>query len=418
MSHDPLESAAVQRGLILVQQRLFAEAKGYLQQAVAENPQDSLALGLLATCHYHFDGERALALTTIERALALAPLDPNYHALRACILNSLQRPRQALQSAAQALQLDPACDLALTAESAAHLQLENWPEAERAARRALEIDPDDSDANNLLAEALRIQGRKADTAAQIQSRLARDPLDPWTHSTAGWAALQSGDRSRAEGHFVEALRLDPNLDAARSGLIEAFKARSWLYRGYLRWAFATSRLGPRKRWLLILGLYFAVRLVRATLTPVRTLVIAAYGLFVLWTFLSPAIGNLLLLSDRRARLALKRSEKLEGLTVGLTLCGGILVLVMSFIVNDPALSALGFGFLGASIPFASTFTNQVRVGRYLFGGIAALSLLAGILAAASHAELLARNSTHPVTTTAFWLVIASTWLANVRALRQ
>ena len=101
MSDDSIDSAALERGLILVQQGRFPEGKTYLLQAVAANPHDPQALALLATCQYHIDGEEADALATIEHALALAPLEPHYHALRACILVALRRPRPALESAAE-----------------------------------------------------------------------------------------------------------------------------------------------------------------------------------------------------------------------------------------------------------------------------------------------------------------------------
>ena len=420
MSDDSIDSAALERGLILVQQGRFPEGKTYLLQAVAANPHDPQALALLATCPYHIDGEEADALATIEHALALAPLEPHYHALRACILVALRRPRPALESAAEALRLDPASTMALTAEAAAHLRLEDWPAAERAARRALEIDPDDAGAANLLAETLRIQGRLEETGAHIEARLARDPLDPFTHAAAGWAALQNGERRQAEEHFVEALRLDPQLESARSGLIETFKARSPLYRGYLRWTFATQRLSPGKRWLLILGLLFGARFLRVLLGGAGVIVLVLYLLFALWTYLASAIGSFLLLLDRRARLALNSAEKWEGLVVGLTLCGGLLLLVAGVVTRAPGLRALGLGSVGASIPFALTFTNDSKQGRLLFAAVAGVSLLAGVLtAAASYGRpLLPVELTGKIGSAAFVSVIASTWLANVRSLRQ
>lgn len=420
MSSDSPDSAAVQRGMILVQQGRFPEGRAYLQQAVAADPNDAQALALLATCEYRIDGEEATALTTIERALALEPLQPHYHALRAWILLALKRPRPALAGAAEALRLDPACDLALTATAAAHLQLENWSEAEQAARRALEIDPDDTDAANLLGEALRVQGRREEIDAHIGVRLARDPLDPRTHASAGWAALQNGERERAEEHFVEALRLDPHLSMARSGLLEAYKARSPFYRGYLRWAFATARLGQRRQWMLLLGLCFGGRFLRAALGRAGIIVGVLYLLFVLWTYLSSAIGNTLLLLDRRARLALNRGEKWEGLVVGSGLVGGLILLVVGVVTGVLGIRELGLGLVGSAIPFALTFTNDSPRGRWLFGAIGGLSVFAGVLAAVGAAwnGILPGALTRNVSLIALIAVVATTWIGNVRSLRR
>lgn len=420
MSDDAPESAVVQRGLILVQQGQFHMAREYLLRATAENPHDPRALALLATCQYHIDGEEETALTTVERALALAPLEAEYHALRAWILLALHRPRPALASAAEALQLDPTCVTALTAEASAYVVQENWAAAEGAARRALEIDPENAHAANLLAETLRIQGRREETDAHLAARLARDPLDPRTHTIAGWAALQRGDRAQAEDHFVEALRLDPNLDWARSGLIETFKARSRLYRGYLRWNFAMGRLSVGQRYALLFGLYFGARFLRTVLGRAGIIVAVLYLLFVLWTYLASAIGNFLLLLDRRARLALKDAEEWEGLLVGCTLCNGLLLLVLDALTRLPALREFGLGLVGASIPFALTFTNQSKSGRSLFGAIAVFSLSAGLLACVSTlgGSFIPPAVTRTLGWTAFFLVIATTWLGNVRSLHR
>ncbi|MDB5311521.1 MAG: tetratricopeptide repeat protein [Gemmataceae bacterium] len=46
----------------------------------------------------------------------------------------------------------------------------------------------------------------------------------------GWALLHARQPAEALTHFREALRLDPTNEWARDGLIEALKARYWVYR--------------------------------------------------------------------------------------------------------------------------------------------------------------------------------------------
>jgi tetratricopeptide (TPR) repeat protein len=295
----------------------------------------------------------------------------------------------------------------------AQLQLENWADAESAARRALEIDPENKDAANALGEALRIQGRSAEAAAHVATRLAKDPLDARSHASAGWAALQAGDRERAEQHFVEALRLEPNQAWARQGLVESFKARSALYRAHLRYSFAMQRLGEKYRWVFLIGLVVGARVLRAVLGPIGILVTVLYLVFVFWTFLASAIAHCLLLLDRRARLALDHRQQWEGATVGFALFVGLAVLVVAVVARSLPTSALGLAMVGAALPLSQTFTNESKLGRVFFGGIAAFALLAGILNA-----VFPGGASRAIGLTALVTVALSTWLTHVPALRR
>ena len=121
--------------------------------------------------------------------------------------------------------------------------------------RRSRLDADNSASANQLAQALRLQNKHAENASHLAGMLSRDPEDPYTHANAGWAALQRGERRAAEVHFREALRLSPGFESAREGLLTSFRARSPLYRAYLRYCFAMQRLGAGSRWAVIIGLY-------------------------------------------------------------------------------------------------------------------------------------------------------------------
>lgn len=81
--------------------------------------------------------------------------------------------------------------------------------------------------------ALLQLGDRDAAAATIEGALRRNPDDAATHTTQGWAMLHGGDPTRAAGHFREALRLDPTSGYARSGIVEALKARNPIYRQLL-----------------------------------------------------------------------------------------------------------------------------------------------------------------------------------------
>src|SRR5580658_256855 len=125
--------------------------------------------------------------------------------------------------------------------------------------------------------------------------LARDPQNASTHASAGWAALQRGERRVAEEHFLEALRLEPGSENARHGLLNSFRARSPFYRAYLAYCFWMQQLSRRTRWAVIIGLIvitnFSRELFTGSMAPVGYAVSVLYGLFVLWVWVAKGIGN-------------------------------------------------------------------------------------------------------------------------------
>lgn len=369
------------RGLQLKDLGRYADAESAFREALAQNPNDAFALHQLAACQLHQPQRQREALATIDRAIANDPNDADHHVLRSYILSVLDRPRDGLAAAQTALSLDPHHAGAFTAEAQAHLQTEQWPRAEQSARQALALDADNSAAANQLAHALRLQNKNAENAAHLAGLLARDPEDPFTHANAGWTALQRGEHRAAETHFREALRIDPDFESARDGLLNSFRARSPIYRTYLRYCFFMQRLSSGARWAVILGLYFGVKLAR--FIPGGFALVALYMLFVLWVWVAKPIGNFFLLFDSFARYALRPAEKWEAAAVGGTLALGITSALGSFGLarvapDQVAASALflGLGGIAVAFPLALIFTNGSRIGRWLFGAIAGTTALA------------------------------------------
>ncbi len=89
-----------------------------------------------------------------------------------------------------------------------------------------------------------------------------NPNNPNTHANLGWALLHKGEHEKAMIHFREALRLDPELQWAQQGIVEALKARHFIYRVMLKYFLWMSRLGSRAQWGVILGAYFGHRVFR------------------------------------------------------------------------------------------------------------------------------------------------------------
>ena len=416
--------AQMRLGLRFLQLGRYPDAEQRFKDALASEPDSDALLGLLAHAVHSQDGREKDALEIIDRAIGLEPNDGDHHTMRAFILNSLDRPRDGLTAAKLAQSLEPHSEQALAAQSQSYVLTKDWPDAERTARAALSIDPEYSMAANLLAESLRHQGRDVENRAQIAGMLERDPENAYTHHSAGWAALQRGDHRAAETHFREALRLSPEMEGARQGLLASFRSRSPFYSGYLRYCLWMSRLKGKSQWAIVIGVYLGFRLLRTIAEKYsKNLAIAIgalYLLLVLWAFVANSVGNFILLFDRFARHALKRSEAIEAAVSGGSVVVGLVFLGAGFALGMQWSLLLGGALALGAIPWSMVFTNASRMGAVLFGAVGlTLWLGAGIVLAgdAMNSEAIADIGMNAFIAGLVG-VIVSTWLSGVRALRR
>lgn len=154
--------------------------------------------------------------------------DPGYapghagHATALTLLSAfgVERPNQvlpeALASARRAVELDPTYSMAWTALGHATLHWErNWPEAERAYRRAIALDPQDTFPAFLLAHLLNGIGRTDE--ALVESRRAREmePDNPRLAASNGIMLYWARDHLSARAAFQRSLELDASYALAR-----------------------------------------------------------------------------------------------------------------------------------------------------------------------------------------------------------
>ena len=355
-SSNDLYEAQLDRGRLLREHGRYEDAIGLFEGAIASDPEDPTGYVEKALCELHIEDRDRDALDSIEEGIRLDPDSGFNHAVRSIVLTRLDRPKEALTAADQALAIDPAVAFHLRVKGQAYAGLEKWAEAEKWLRRALAEDPDDDTAANILATVLRVQNKPWENEFEVQRLLAKNPENELTHYNAGWSCLQRGDRERAEEHFREALRIDPNFDGAREGLVDCFRARSAFYRVFLRYSFFMQRFSAGSRWAIVIGLFLAVKFWRPVLEVIHpSLSIAlgfAYLLFVFWGWLAPGIGSFIVLTDRSARHALKFDEKREAVFVGGAFFMGIVFLVGTIAVSPAILLPIVFGCLASSIPFS------------------------------------------------------------------
>ncbi len=413
-------------GRVLLQQGRYEEAETYFKQALANQPDNHEALAALSVSLVNQDNRLKDSLQAIDDAIALYADHAPYHIHRARILCLLKRPKEAHEILDVALAIDPEDVESYVIKTHAYLVQERWADAETWAKKALVLDADNSLAKNFLAMALGYQNKMAESQIEVESLLRDDPESPAAHFNAGWAALRRHDHKLAETHFLETLRLDPRFDGARESLLESFRARSWLYRLYLRYTFFMQRFTSGVRFALIIGLYVGIQFGRKLLNAVHPLAAGAlslvYMLVVFWVWLAPGVGNFLVTLDRRARYALERKEVVEGILVGGGLLLGVASAATAYFAGMPAFGFLGGALILGALPASLTFTNDSPAGRKVFGLLTGLAYGAGLIGFVSSLLIYPSKELHGGVVLLMLLALVgcvlSTWLGNIPALRQ
>lgn len=412
----------LERGLLLFQQRRHELAENELRQALADDPQNAYAHSLLALCL----SERQLFKEATEeagQAIHLAPDFPFAHFALARVLFDRNRFTEALPAINEAIRLDPedADQHALLANI--HLQEHRWSEALSAAEQGLQFDPEHVGCTNLRAIALVKLGRKAEAGQTIDTALAKHPENSITHANQGWTLLHQGDPKKAAEHFREALRLDPQNEWARTGIIEALKARHFIYAWMLKYFLWMGKFSRRGQWAIILGGYVGNRILASiaaqdpSLAPWVLPLQIAYIAFALLTWLAYPFFNLLLRLNEFGRMVLSEEQifasNLFGLSLLLALVGLAMCLIFGF--DTPWLiMALVFGVL--LIPVSSVFKFREGKSRNVMAGLTVVLVLLGIgsiLTRINHTE---PNDAAQTLLGLFILgAVASTWVANILA---
>lgn len=421
MSADPAIESLLARGRLLRAHGRSEEAEQVFGEVLRLDPDNAWVHCQIALCRLMAKSREQDALAAVDHALSLDPEVAYFHAVRSMILHDLSRYSEAQAAADKAISFDPDEKTAHWARSRALFGLESWSQAEHSVRRALEIDPDFAPAHNLLSALLRVQNRRAENADQVRLMLERDPEDADAHANAGWAALQAGDREKAQTHFLEALRLEPDNEYARRGLLEAYKSRAMFYRRYLDYCMFMRRFTRSQRWAMLIGFLIACQFLRSLAALVgffwALAVVAAYLLFALWSHLARSVGNAIVLADRIARHALRPQERLDGALGGLVLLG-IGCGLGGLIMHRLTLAAVGVFLLALSIPFSKVLLNDSRWGRVIFGALSMLVVGAGLFHGLSVVVPEFISTARLATDIATGGVILSTYLGGVRALRE
>ena len=366
-------STHIERAQLLINQSRYELATKELQKALAADPDDPIAHALMAIClaeQKKFDQ----AYGEARQAATLAPDLPYTQYVLAFVRFQQDSLPEAEQSINKAIQLNPwdADHFALLAQI--NYRQKRWRDALKAAERGMEIEAEHLTCANLRAMALNQLGRGEEAGRALEDALAQDPENAFTHANQGWTALQRGDSKKALDHFREALRLDPTNDWARSGMVEALKARYFIYRLMLKYHFFMSRLSGGKQWWVLIGLLLVSRVIPFLFAP--------YLLFVFLSWTSDPLSNLLLRLNRYGRLLLTKKEIIASNFVGgLILTSAVSGVIAIMTLNITAtIAAIGCAMI--IIPVSGSFGIEKpgpRKAMFIYTGVMGFLLVAGLL---------------------------------------
>lgn len=376
----------LQRAVLLFQQSRYDMAGEEVRQSLTTEPRSGYAHALLALCLLRQERFNE-ATEEAQQAIHFEPDSPFAHYALACVWHERNYDKEALAAIHEALRLDSSETSYFALLAKIHLKESRWREALEAAERGLQLDAEDVDCNNLRAIALVKLGRKSEAGMTIDSALRRNPENAASHANQGWTYLEKNQPKEALNHFREALRLDPQNEWARQGIIEALKARHFIYALMLRYFLFMAKFSRRGQWGIIVGAYIGNQLLRTVseanpalapwVLPIRIL----YVVFAVMTWIASPLFNLVLRLNPFGRMVLSREQIVASNWIGTVLLLALLSFVgcLVFGFDTPwVMTALVFGLL--LFPVSGTFRCPEGSTRMMMTVYTALVAVAGIVA--------------------------------------
>lgn len=390
------------RGFVLLNQGKYEHAIKEFKNNLSQDPHNAELHALLAFCYLKL---KNLSQAEHEAKTSIGS-DPDHH-FSHYLLGSIYLEKNQLKNADkhlnEALRIAPEeADYHLAKANQYFIENKNqeaWKECEQ----GLALAPEHVGCLNLKGRLAIKLNKQIDSSEAFTAAFAKDPDNAHTHANQGWALLEKRNYKGALGHFRESLRINPNNEFARSGLIEALKAKYWLYRYFLQFSFWIGNLNAKYRWGLIIGLIIVVKFI-PVLAPF-------YIALVFFNWFSEIIFNTILRFNRFGRYALNNTETLYS-NIFLILMLGIIGSVTGFILKQESFYIdSGVVSFGLMFPLAGTFAREKTPARNKSLLMGSILLLIGI------SLLVLSFNNHPDTGILFTVFlfgsVAYTWLVNI-----
>lgn len=406
-----MESPNLERGLQLFEIGRYKDSITYLQAAISENMDNFLAKYLLAQCFYQInDIDKALKL-----ALELRAMEPNqdgiYFLISQIFLHKGDE-KEAMANIEKAIAINPYEETYFGQKAYILINEKKFEQALEHANEGLKIDSKNTFCLNARTTALTKLNRKDEVSQTIDSLLHDNPDNAYSHANAGWSYLENNNSKKAFEHFKEALALNPNLEYARSGMVQAVKSKNKIYSLYLRYAFWMSNKSTKNQWFIIIGIYlvyrFSIKILTASgLTYLAFPLIIIYLVFALGSWIMDPLSNAILMFDRFGKYLLDEREKLTGQVFFSLICLALTTFLASFIIQEDYLVLFSLTFLGVILPLTrgtSSYVKKTQLINLSYGIVMLLVPIFGIVIG------------YPMPTTGIIvgvMFIAYTWIGNL-----
>jgi tetratricopeptide (TPR) repeat protein len=119
----------------------------------------------------------------------------------------------------------------------------DWPAAERAFRRGIELNPKYAEIRGHYAQCLTLFGRNEEALAEVQRSVELDPMSPRFNYYWGRTLFVTRQYDRAIEQFRKTLELDPNYLPAHEDLGDAYEKKGMQREAIAEWGKALTLRG-------------------------------------------------------------------------------------------------------------------------------------------------------------------------------
>ncbi|MDE2457708.1 MAG: hypothetical protein KGL20_00550, partial [Rhodospirillales bacterium] len=170
---------------------------------------------LLRAGAYKRNGQAALALADVARAITLKPAAPQAYAMRATLEQA--RPDAAIADDSKAIALDPKFLPAYEDRAVAYGSLHHYAEAAADEARILQMQPNSAGDLNNRCWFLALDGKPAQALGYCQKSLSLDPTNAATLDSTGFVYLKLKNETQAINYYTQALKAAPTLATSLYG---------------------------------------------------------------------------------------------------------------------------------------------------------------------------------------------------------
>lgn len=346
-------SVILDQAKLLLEQGRPKDAEAKVKQFLQQDPDNDYALSLLTRCLYDRK-EFNEGIAVIQNAIRIDPEESFYFYLHAFGQYQLSNSFLATDNLNRAIQLNPWSAEYYGLLSFVLLGDKKFNEALEKANEGLAVEAENLTCLNARSMALNKLKKTDEAFATMQDALAQDPDSEFTHTTIGWNLLERGKHQEAATHFREALRINPVMQHAQTGLKEALKSKIPPYKWLLQYSFWVNNQGKRLKTAVPVILYIAFRILISVFRSAHEdnlvwIVAGIYLLFVVGSWTMNSIANFFLLFHPDGKYALTNTEKWSAISVVTAMSSGFVILAITLFTNLVAGTAYEDAFFAAGL---------------------------------------------------------------------